>query len=74
MVFNQAEFKTTIKKKGKLIEEVEEFSVSGNKKRWSEFGDPPELPPNTINVLNDWENFEKFVEGSGRFFWRNEKI
>lgn len=65
--FNQAEFKTTIKKKGKLIEEVEEFSVSGNKKRWSEFGDPPELPPNTINVLDDWENFEKFVEGAVDF-------
>ena len=62
--FNQAEFKTIIKKKGKLIEEIEEFSISGNRNRWSEFGDPPKLPPNTINVLDDWENFEKFVDGA----------
>lgn len=63
--FNQAEFKTVIKKKGKLVEEVEEFAVSGKRSRWiDEFGDPPDLPLNTINVLDDWENFEKFVEGA----------
>lgn len=66
--FNQAEFKTTIKRKGKLIEEVEEFSISGDKNRLiGNFGDPPELPPNTINVLDDWENFKKFVEGAVDF-------
>ncbi|WP_295222035.1 hypothetical protein [uncultured Chryseobacterium sp.] len=66
--FNQAEFRTIIKKKGKLIEEVEEFSVSGDKNKWlGSFGDPPDLPPNTINVLDDWENFEKFVEGAVDF-------
>lgn len=72
--FNQAEFKTTIKKKGKLIEEVEEFSVSGDKDKWlGNFGDPPQLPPNTINVLDDWENFEKFVEGAIDFGNRPRK-
>ncbi|MBB6371506.1 hypothetical protein [Chryseobacterium shigense] len=72
--FNQAEFKTTIKKKGKLIEEVEEFSVSGDKDKWlGSFGDPPELPPNTINVLDDWENFEKFVDGAVDFANRPRK-
>ena len=66
--FNQAEFKTIIKNKGKLIEEVEEFSISGDKtKLLGNFGDPPHLPPNTINVLDDWENFEKFVEGAKDF-------
>ncbi|HFK5508304.1 hypothetical protein [Elizabethkingia anophelis] len=62
--FNQAEFKTIIKNRGKLIEEVEEFSISGKKEKLiRDFGNPPNLPPNIINVLDDWENFEKFVEG-----------
>ncbi|OPB88639.1 hypothetical protein BB020_03135 [Elizabethkingia occulta] len=66
--FNQAEFKTIIKSKGKLIEEVEEFSISGDKtKLLDNFGNPPKLPPNTINVLDDWENFKKFVGGAGDF-------
>ena len=61
--FNQAEFKTIIKNRGKLIEEVEEFSISGKKEKLiRDFGNPPDLPPNTINVLDDWANFEKFVE------------
>lgn len=61
--FNQAEFKTTIKSKGNLIEEIEEFSISGDKVKLTAFGNPPKLPPNTIDFVDDWDNFEKFVEG-----------
>lgn len=38
------------------------------------FADPPELPPNTINVLDDWENFEKFVDGAVDFANRPRKF
>ncbi len=65
--FNQAEFKTTIKSKGNLIEEIEEFSISGDQNKLALFGNPPKLPPNTIDVIDDWDNFEKFVKGAVDF-------
>ncbi|PTX60506.1 hypothetical protein C8N46_106151 [Kordia periserrulae] len=64
--YNQAQFKTTIKLQSKLIEKIDEFSMSGAydeffKKR---FGNPPDwkLPKNTIDVFTDYDDFVKFVK------------
>lgn len=66
--FNQAEFKTTILNKGQKVEEVVEFSLSGDKdKLLTVFGDPPSLPQNTIDILSDYNNFEAFVKGAKDF-------
>ena len=66
--FNQAEFKTSIFIKGKKIDEVVEFSISGRKSKIIDnFGNPPNLPSNTINILDDYDNFEKFVKGAKDF-------
>jgi hypothetical protein len=66
--FNKAEFKTIIYSKGKKVEEVTEFSISGRRTRLTdEFGNPPDLPPNTIDILNDYDNFEAFVKGANDF-------
>lgn len=62
---NQAEFRTVIRKKGKQIEEVKEYFISGDKKRlYSNFGDPPKLPEDLVDVLDDYENFSKFASGA----------
>lgn len=63
--FNQAEFITKIYNKKKRVETVIEFSISGNKKKLiNEFGDPPKLPPNTINILDDYNSFAKFSQNA----------
>jgi len=59
--FNQAEFKTSIYKNGVKVEDIKEFSLSGDKEKLIKaFGDPPKLPPNTIDILPDYEKFESF--------------
>ncbi|WP_137904501.1 hypothetical protein [Chryseobacterium sp. 2VB] len=66
--FNQAEFKTTILNKGQKVEEVVEFSLSGDiDKLAKHFGNPPDLPENTIDILSDYDNFEAFVKGASDF-------
>lgn len=66
--FNQAEFKTTIFNKGQKVEEVVEFSLSGDRSKLTKyFGNPPDLPENTIDILNDYDNFEAFVKGAKDF-------
>ncbi|MDR6969669.1 hypothetical protein J2X31_003703 [Flavobacterium arsenatis] len=66
--FNQAEFKTTIFNQGKKIDEIVEFSISGDKdKLITSFGNPPDLPPNAIDILDDYDNFEAFVKGASDF-------
>lgn len=66
--FNQAEFKTIIYNNGKKIEEIAEFSISGDKnKLLAAFGDPPVLPENIIDILDDYDNFEAFVKGTSDF-------
>lgn len=66
--FNQAEFKTTIFNQGEKVKEVVEFSLSGKREKLlSAFGDPPNLPENTIDILSDYENFETFVKGAEDF-------
>ena len=66
--FNQAEFKTTIFNQGKKMDEILEFSLSGDKSKLTEyFGNAPDLPENTIDVLNDYDNFEAFVNGAKDF-------
>ena len=66
--FNQAEFKTTIYKKGKKIDEFVEYSISRDMNKFiANFGNPPSLPTNTINIIDDFETFEKFVEGAVDF-------
>ncbi|MDH6251798.1 hypothetical protein M2347_001525 [Chryseobacterium sp. H1D6B] len=66
--FNQAEFKTAIYNQGKKVEEITEFSLSGDKMKLTNyFGNPPDLPENTIDILSDYENFESFVKGAFDF-------
>lgn len=66
--FNQAEFKTIIFKNGKKVDEVIEFSLSGKKdKLLTAFGNPPNLPPNTIDILDNYDDFLTFVEGAVDF-------
>lgn len=66
--FNQAEFKTTILNKGQKVEEVIEFSLSGDRSKLTKyFGNPPDLPENTIDILSDYDNFEAFVKGAKDF-------
>jgi len=66
--FNQAEFKTTIFNQRKKVDEVVEFSLSGDKSKLTKyFGNPPDLPENTIEILNDYDNFEVFVKGARDF-------
>ncbi|HEX8574881.1 MAG TPA: hypothetical protein VF677_01165 [Flavobacterium sp.] len=66
--FNQAEFKTTILNKGQKVQEVVEFSLSGDKSKLTKyFGNPTNLPENTIDILSDYDNFEAFVKGASDF-------
>ena len=66
--FNLAEFKTTILNKGQKVEEVVEFSLSGDKEKLlTVFGDSPSLPENTIDILSDYDNFKAFVKGAEDF-------
>ncbi len=72
--FNQAEFRTVIMNQGRKVDEVVEFSISGDKSKLSTyFGKPPKLPENTIDVLNDYENFEAFVKGASDFSKQSRK-
>ncbi|GAA4760824.1 MULTISPECIES: hypothetical protein [Flavobacterium] len=72
---NQAIFKIKFFENGKLFDQVEEFSLSGDKiKMFDNFGNPPKFPPNTVNVLNDFEEFETFVTGAYDLFGRSRKF
>ena len=78
--YNQAEFKTTIKKNGKLIDEIEEFSLSGDsfldENFKNRFGTFPNLnlPENTIDVFSDYDNFKRFVENAVDFKGKSRRF
>lgn len=62
---NQAEFRTIIKKHGQLVEDVKEYFISGNQdKIIKNFGNPPRVPKDLIDVLDDYDNFLKFAKGA----------
>ncbi|MEE4000013.1 hypothetical protein V1T75_06645 [Tenacibaculum sp. FZY0031] len=62
---NQADFKIKFFDKGKQVDEVSEFSLSGYKQRiLDRFGNPPKLPANTIDVFENYDEFTKFVTGA----------
>lgn len=72
---NQAIFNIKFFEKGKLFDEIEEFSLSGDKgKMFDNFGNPPTFPPKTVNVLDDFEEFETFVTGAYDLFGRSRKF
>lgn len=72
---NQAIFKIKFFENGKLFDEVEEFSLSGDlDKMIKSFGNPPKFPLNTVNVLDDFEEFETFVTGAYDLFGRSRKF
>jgi hypothetical protein len=62
---NQAEFRTIIKKNGQLVEDIKEYFISGDKKRLTDnFGNPPKLPDDLVDVIDDYDNFSKFAQGA----------
>lgn len=72
---NQAIFNIKFFEKGKLFDEIEEFSLSGDKvKMLDNFGNPPTFPPKTVNVLEEFEEFKKFGTGAYDLFGRSRKF
>jgi hypothetical protein len=72
---NQAIFKIKFFENGKLLDELEEFSLSGDlNKMTKSFGIPPKLPPNTVNVLDNFDEFETFVIGAYDLFGTSRKF
>ncbi len=62
---NQADFNIKFYDNGKQFDEVAEFSLSGDKdKILTTFGNPPDLPPNTIDVFKNYDEFITFVTGA----------
>lgn len=62
---NQADFSIKFYKNGKQFDEAAEFSLSGDKdKILATFGDPSNLPPNTIDVFKNYDEFITFVTGA----------
>ncbi|MBK8442548.1 MAG: hypothetical protein IPL35_03640 [Sphingobacteriales bacterium] len=63
--FNQAIFKITIFKSGKKLDPITEYFISGSLKKMKEyFGNPPKLPKEASDILDDLDSFNKFVEGA----------
>lgn len=51
---------------------MEEFSLSGNlEKMTKSFGNHPKFPPNTVNILDNFQEFETFVTGAYDLYGRS---
>ncbi|MFL0097315.1 hypothetical protein V3A08_05885, partial [Tenacibaculum maritimum] len=62
---NQADFNIKFFENGKQFDEVVEFSLSGDKdKVLTTFGVSPLLPPNTIDIFKNYDEFITFVTGA----------
>ncbi|CAA0236914.1 hypothetical protein [Tenacibaculum maritimum] len=62
---NQADFNIKFFENGKQFDEINEFSLSGDKdKVLTTFGVSPLLPPNTIDVFKNYDEFITFVTGA----------
>jgi len=73
--FNQAEFKVKFIENGKIFDEVEEFSLSGDfDKLAKKFGNPPQLPENTIDILSMYDEYMKFSSGAFDLTGRSRKF
>ena len=72
---NQGTFKVKYLEDGRITKEFDEFSTSGNREKiLKNFGDPPKLPENTVDILTDYDEFVKFSTGAFDLMGRPRKF